>query len=58
MQHVGYYTIKVGTNSINCFREITPNKSISEKIVIISALFRASALKLLKCIAGLLKRPS
>ena len=57
MQHVGYYTIKARKNSIVCLREITPNKSILEKTVIISALFKASTLKFPKCIAGLLKRP-
>ena len=57
MQHVGYYTIKARKNSIVCFREITPNKSISGKTVIISTLLKASTLKFLKCLAGLLRRP-
>ena len=43
-------------NSIVCIMEITPNNSISEKPIIISALCKASTLKLLKCIAVLLKR--
>ena len=53
MQHVGYHTIKVRKNSIACSREITQNTFLSEKTVIVSALFWASTLKVLDCIARL-----